>query len=66
MDYNEFKTLVSRFRDQGLKDEQIMDILLETYETKVCSLEDFEIMVGWLGYKLSDIFYEMHGIKRKK
>ena len=66
MDYNEFKELIARLRESGLNDDQIMNVLLKTYETKQCSLEDFEIMVSWLGYELNDIFYEIHGIRRKK
>lgn len=64
MDYKEFNDLVSRFRKKGLDDEQIMDVFLESYETKVCSFEDFEIMVHWLGYELTDDFYKTHGIKK--
>ena len=66
MDYNEFKELIARLKESGLNDNQIMNVLLKAYETKQCSSEDFEIMVGWLGYELDDIFYEIYGIRRKK
>lgn len=66
MDYNEFNKLVSKLKNEGLDDEGIMNVFLKSYERKVCSLEDFEIMVHWLGFELTDDFYKSHRIKKTK
>lgn len=64
MDKKEFDLLVKQLHEQGLNDDQIMKILYETFMTKKCDLADYELMVGWLGYTLTDDFYKAHGIKK--
>ena len=64
MDKKEFNLLVKQLHQQGLDDDQIMKVLYESYATNKCSLEDYEIMVNWMGYELTDGFYKAHGLKR--
>ena len=64
MTKTEFDSMVSQMHKQGLSDDQIMGILIETYETKKCDIDDLEIMVSWLGYHLTDGFYKAHGLKK--
>ena len=66
MTKQQFDMMVSQMHQQGLTDDNIMRILYETFMSKKCSLEDYEMMVSWLGYNLSDEFYKDHGLKRKK
>lgn len=56
--------MVKQMHQQGLDDDMIMKILYETFATKKCSFEDYELMVNWLGYELTDDFYKAHGIKK--
>lgn len=65
MDKKEFDLLVSQLHKQGLDDDKIMHVFYDTFTSHKCSLEDYEIMVQWLGYNLTDEFYKDHGIKRK-
>ena len=65
MDKKEFDFLVKRLHESGLNDDQIMHVFYDTFREGKCDLEDYEIMVAWLGYSLSDEFYEMHGLTRK-
>ena len=65
MTKKEFDEMVKQMHQQGLDDDMIMEILYETFATKKCSFEDYELMVNWLGYSLSDEFYKDHGLKRK-
>ena len=64
MDKDEFDQLVKDLHSAGLNEDQIMKVLYETYITEQCSLSDYEIMVHWLGYELTDEFYQAHGIKK--
>lgn len=64
MDKKEFDSLVKQLHEQGLDDDKIMNVLYETFRSHKCSIEDYEIMVKWLGYDLTDDFYTAHGIKR--
>ena len=41
-----------------------MDILYESFITNACDFEDYELMVNWMGYTLTDEFLEAHNIKR--
>lgn len=66
MTKQQFDMMVSQMHQQGLTDDNIMRILYETFMNKKCSLEDYEMMVSWLGYNLSDEFYKDHGLKRGK
>ncbi len=66
MDKKEFDLLIKQLREQGLDNDKIMKVLYETFASHKCSLEDYEIMVQWLGYNLTDEFYKMHGLKRNK
>lgn len=65
MDKKEFDLLVKQMHEQGLDNDKIMKVLYETFVSHKCSLEDYEIMVQWLGYNLTDEFYKDHDIKRK-
>lgn len=56
--------MVKEMHQQGLDDDMIMKILYETFATKKCSFEDYELIVNWLGYKLTDDFLKTHNIKR--
>lgn len=64
MDKKEFDSLVKQLHEQGLDDDKIMNVLYETFRSYKCSIEDYEIMVKWLGYDLTDDFYTAHAIKR--
>ena len=64
MTKKEFDAMVKQMHQQGLDDEAIMRILYETFATKKCSLADYELMVNWLGYELTDDFYKAHNIKK--
>ena len=66
MDKQEFDTMVKQMHKQGLSDDDIMGVLYEAFSTHKCNLEDYEIMVNWLGYELTDDFYENHGLKRNR
>lgn len=64
MNEKEFENLISQMREAGLNDDEIMHVLIETYKTNKCSIEDLECMVSWLGYQLTDDFYKDNGVKR--
>lgn len=64
MTKDEFDSMVAQMHKQGLSDDQIMRILYETYATKKCDLADYELMVNWLGYQLTDDFNKDNGIKK--
>lgn len=66
MTKKEFDAMVKQMHQQGLDDEMIMRILYETFATKKSSFADYELMVNWLGYELTDDFYKAHNIKKKK
>ncbi len=66
MDKKEFGLLVKQMHEQGLDDDKIMRILYQTFVTNKCSFEDYELMVNWLGYELTDEFLKAHNIKRKR
>lgn len=66
MTEKEFRVMVDSMHHSGLSDDQIMGILIESFEQKKCDIDDLEIMVSWLGYSLMDDFYKDHGIKRNK
>ena len=65
MDTEEFVLLVSQMRGQGLDDEKIMHVLYQVFLRGDCDIKDYELMVNWLGYSLSDEFYKYHELKRK-
>ena len=65
MDKKEFDLLVSQMRSQGLDDEKIMHVLYQVFLRGDCDIKDYELMVNWLGYSLSDEFYKYHELKRK-
>ena len=60
MTKKEFDEMVRQMHKQGLNDDNIMGILIETFETKKCDINDLELMVSWLGYHLTDDFYKAH------
>lgn len=64
MTKKEFDAMVKQMNQQGLDNDMIMRILYETFATKKCSFEDYELMVNWLGYELTDDFLKAHNIKR--
>ena len=64
MTKKEFDQMVKQMHEQGLSDDDIMEILYETFMSKECDLKDFEVMSGWLGYELTDEFYKEHGVDR--
>ena len=66
MTKEEFDLMVSQMHGCGLDDDKIMNILYETFISHKCDIDDYELMVNWLGYELSDEFYKAHGIKRSK
>lgn len=67
MDKKEFNALVGKMKKElGFNDDQIMETLYKTFESGQCEIEDYELMVGWLGYELTDDFYKEHHIKKKK
>lgn len=65
MDKKEFDLLMSQMRGQGLDDDKIMHVLYQVFLRGDCVVKDYELMVNWLGYSLSDEFYNDHGLKRK-
>ena len=64
MTKQEFEEMVKQMHKQGLNDDQIMRILYETFITDKCSFEDYELMVNWLGYELTEDFLKAHNIKK--
>lgn len=64
MEKKEFDVMVASLRQSGLNDDDIMSILIETYFRKKCDQKDLEIMVNWLGFRLSDDFFKDNGLKR--
>lgn len=64
MTKKEFDLMVKQMHKQGLDNDKIMRILYETFATNKCSLEDYELMVNWLGYELTEDFYKAHNIKK--
>lgn len=64
MTYEEFKKMVDAFHKQGLNDDEIMEILYEVFMKKECDINDYALMVSWMGYELTDDFYKDHGIKK--
>ncbi len=66
MTEKEFKKMVDLWHKEGHDDDDIMKMLYINFSNNKISLNDYEIMVSWLGYNLTDDFYQMHGIKRKK
>ena len=65
MDKNEFDYLINQMRQKGLNDDNILKILIRTFEQNKCDIDDLELMFFWMGYELNDRFYEDHNIKRK-
>ena len=63
MTKKEFDEMVKQMHAQGLTDDEIMKILYETFISGKCSFQDYECMVNWLGYRLTDEFLKAHGIK---
>ena len=66
MTYEEFKQMVDQMHKKGLNDDQIMQILYQTFMKKECDINDYALMVSWMGYKLTDEFYLAHGVKKPK
>ncbi len=66
MTKKEFDAMVKEMHRQGLSDDDVMQVLYEAFMTHKCSLEDYEVMVNWLGYTITDDFYKDHNIKKKK
>lgn len=64
MTKKEFDAMVKQMRQQGLDDNMIMKILYEAFITSKCNFDDYELMVNWLGYELTDDFLKAHNIKR--
>ncbi len=64
MTKKEFDEMVRQMHKQGLNDDNIMGILIETFETKKCDINDLELMVSWLGYHLTDDFYKAHKLQK--
>ena len=64
MTKNEFDEMVRQMHEQGLTNDDIMGILIETFETKKCDINDLELMVSWLGYHLTDNFYKEHKLQK--
>lgn len=64
MTKKEFDAMVKQMRQQGLDDDMIMKILYEAFITNKCNFDDYELMVNWLGYELTDDFLKAHNIKR--
>ena len=65
MDKKEFDLLVSQMRGQDLDDDKIMHVLYQVFLRGDCDIKDYELMVNWLGYSLSDENYKDNGLKRK-
>lgn len=66
MTKQEFDLLVKQLRQQGLNDDQIMKVFYEAFASNKCNIEDYELMVNWMGYELTDDFYKAHGLKRNR
>ena len=64
MTKKEFDAMVKQMHQQGLDDDMIMKILYEAFITNKCNFDDYELMVNWLGYELTDDFLKAHNIKR--
>lgn len=64
MTKQEFDAMVKQMHEQGLNDDQIMRVLYEAFATNKCDFDDYELMVNWLGYELTDEFLKAHNIKR--
>lgn len=66
MTKQQFDQMVKQMHECGLDDDKIMKVLYETFISHKCDIDDYELMINWLGYELSDEFYKAHGLKRKK
>ena len=66
MNKKEFDALVKQMHEKGLDDDKIMQVLYEAFVNKTCDIDDYELMVKWLGYELNDEFYEYHGLTKHK
>lgn len=66
MTKQEFEQMVNQMHKYGFDDDKIMNVLYEAFISHKCDIDDYELMVNWLGYELSDEFYKHHGLKRKK
>lgn len=66
MTKQEFDAMVEQMHQQGLGDDMIMRTLYETFIINKCSFEDYELMVNWLGFELTEEFHKTHNIKRKR
>lgn len=64
MEKKEFDAMVESMKHSGLTEDNIMDVLIESFMQKKCDQKDLEIMVGWLGYSLCDQFFEDNHLKR--
>ncbi len=64
MEKKEFDTMVKAMKHSGLTDDNIMDVLIESFMRKQCDQKDLEIMVGWLGYRLNDQFFKDNHLKK--
>lgn len=64
MEKKEFDAMVESMKHSGLTEDNIMDVLIESFMQKKCDQKDLEIMVDWLGYRLSDQFFEDQNLKR--
>ena len=64
MNREQFDMMVKQMKQSGLNEDQIMKVLYEAFVTNKCSLEDYELMVSWMGYTLSSDFYKHHGINK--
>ena len=65
MNREQFDMMVQQMHQKGLTDEMILEVLHETFAQHKCSFEDFEVMVHWLEYSLTDDFYRDHEINKK-
>lgn len=63
MDEKEFKMMVNEMHRQGMSDKDILMVMHEAFSRGKCTFEDFELMVNWLGYQLTDVFFKDHKIK---
>jgi len=62
MDRNEFERLTERLRANGLNDDDIANVLIQTFLDGECDIKDLEVMMGWLGYSLTEEFYKNNNI----
>lgn len=58
MDQKEFDQMVKQLRQQGLNDEDILNLFRRMLADQKIDLEDFETMVNWMGYELTKEFYQ--------